>query len=93
MPIARARAINRAHNRLARARSQLLAELMLALFMTLQNFASAFDDAARKTCESRDLDPVALVRAARLHVPKKNNLVRSLFHRDVDVFHRRKKFS
>src|SRR5580704_9585569 len=45
MPIARTRAVDRTCNWLVRSRSQLFAELVLALFMTLQNCTRALDDA------------------------------------------------
>src|SRR5579872_4043916 len=84
--------ISGSRNGLVRARSQLLAELMLALFVTLQNFASTFDDAARQSCQASNFDPVTFVGAPGLDVAKKNNFVGSFFHRDVDVFHRRQEF-
>ena len=60
---------------------------MLALFVAFQNFAGAFDDAAREAGEARDFDAVALVRAARFDAAKKNDFVRRFFDRDVDIFH------
>ena len=51
-----------------RAGRERFAELMLALFVLLQDFAGAFDDAAGKAGEARDFDAVALVGAAGFDV-------------------------
>ena len=60
---------------------------MLALLVFLQNFAGAFDHAARKASEPRYFDAVAFIGAARFDAAKKNNFVRRLFDRDVNVLH------
>src|SRR5712691_6588045 len=67
------------------ARGKRFAELMLALLMPFQHFASAFDDAAGKSGEAGDFDAVALVGAARLNMAEENNSAGRLFHGDVNV--------
>src|ERR1700720_3917818 len=65
---------------------------MLALLVSFQNFASTLDHAARESGEASDFDAITLVGAAGLHAPQENNLTGSLFHRNVHIFYRGKKF-
>ena len=63
---------------------------MFTLLVFLQNFAGAFNDAARKTSEAGDFDAVALVGTPRLDVAQENDFAGRLFHRDMNIFHARK---
>ena len=60
---------------------------MLALFVFLEDFPGAFDDAAGKACQACDFDAVAFVGAAGFDAAEENNLVRRFFDGDVDVLH------
>src|SRR5713226_10339369 len=51
-----------------RAWGKRLAEFVLALLVSLQDFACTLDHAARKPGEAGNFDAVTLVRAAGLHV-------------------------
>ena len=67
------------------AGSQFFAELVLALFVALEDFAGAVDDAAREAGEAGDFDAVGFVGAAGFDVAKEDDFVGSFFYGDVDV--------
>src|SRR5260370_3860699 len=66
---------------------------MLALFMSLQNFAGAFDHAARETGEAGNFDAVTFVCAAGLDTAQKNDLAGRFFDGNVNVFDRGEKIA
>src|SRR5260370_34749109 len=66
---------------------------MLALFMSLQNFAGAFDHAARETGEAGNFDAVTFVCAAGLDTAQKNDLAGRFFDGDVNIFDRGEKIA
>src|SRR5580704_7053967 len=66
---------------------------MLALFVLLEDFAGALDDAARKAGEAGNLDAVAFVGASGLDTAQENNLVGRLLNGDVNVLHAGKEIS
>ena len=68
-------------------RRKLFAQLVLALFVAPQNFPGALDDAARQAREARHFDAVALVGAAFLDAPQKDDFVGRFLDGDVDIFH------
>src|SRR5208282_5338863 len=63
------------------------AESMLALLVSLKDFAGALDDAAREAGEASDFDAVALIGAAGFDAAEENNFVGRLFDGDVNVLH------
>ncbi len=70
-----------------------LAEFVLALLVSPQNFAGAFNHAAGKTGEPRHFDAVTLVRASGLDAAQKNDLAGRFFHGDVNILHRGEKIA
>src|SRR5260370_32335880 len=61
--------------------------------MFLQNFASAFDHAARETGEAGNFDSVALIRAAGFDAAQKDDLAGRFFDGDVNIFDRGEKIA
>jgi len=53
----------------------------------LEDFAGAFDDAAREAREAGDLDAVGLAGGTGLDVTEKDDFVGGFFDGDVDVLH------